>query len=440
MFLYVGALRFLDARVLRLLIYVGVLPLLVIVHWAQKNRLKRKLIWGPVPIINNKYWSAAMKQAGWDSITLMETYYKTYRRSDFDLYYEDLVSGIKPQSLARMLAPLLAHLYIARHAGVMHIPLSGGPLGNTPIWKLEAFLYGLAGVRTVALPFGGDAYLYSRISDLTVRHALLLSYPEAGRRENRVEKRVRYWIRHADIVVVGFTPDGIGRWDVTPGNKLCIDIDAWMAKAEYSQSDGKSGKVRVLHAPNHRGVKGTEFLLQAVDVLREEGLSIELLVVEGKQNEEVRALMQQVDILADQFLLQGYGLAAIEGMASGLPVMSNLQSEAYTRLFRRHSFLDECPILAVSPETLIRDLRSLVQKPALRRALGQAGRAYVEKYHSFAASQHLFGAIYAKLLDGKEVDLMNLFHPLKSAYNQATPKIAHPLIENRLPSDPSVKW
>jgi glycosyltransferase involved in cell wall biosynthesis len=271
------------------------------------------------------------------------------------------------------------------------------------------------------------------IPDLTVRHALMLSYPAAGRDEQRVAGHVRYWIRHADVVVLGFVSEGIGRWDVVQGSKACIDINQWRARLAYAENDGKNGTVRVLHAPNHRGAKGTEFLIRAVERLKEEGLAVELLLVEKKQNQEVRALMQQVDILADQLVLPGYGMAAIEGMASGLPVISNLELDSYTRIFRRYSFLNECPILAASPETIERNLRTLVRNPSLRRELGRAGRAYVEKYHSYATAQHLFGAIYRKLLDGEDVDLMNLFHPLKSSYNRATPEVVHPLVESRLP-------
>ena len=45
-------------------------------------------------------------------------------------------------------------------------------------------------------------------------------------------------------------------------------------------------------------------------------------------------------------------LSAVEGMASGLAVLSNLDDETHTRLFRRYSFLNECPILSTTPGTL----------------------------------------------------------------------------------------
>ena len=114
--------------------------------------------------------------------------------------------------------------------------------------------------------------------------------------------------------------------------------------------------------------------------------------------------------------------------------MANLEHEAYTRVFRRYGFLDECPILSTTPETLADNLRVLVRAPALRRELGLAGRAFAEKYQSYAAARYLFGAIYERILDGREVDLLGLFHPLKSEYNRRTARVTHPLVENRLPA------
>jgi len=261
----------------------------------------------------------------------------------------------------------------------------------------------------------------------------LLSYPNAGRNEKKITKHIEYWIRHADVIVTGFTIDGLGRWDIPVGNFVCIDIDQWRCKLRYSPHDGRTGTVRVLHTPNHRGVKGTEFLVQAVKEVQAEGLQVELVLLEKVPNDKVREIMQGVEILADQFILTGYGLAAIEGIASSLPVMANLENQTYLQVFRRYSFLNECPIVSTTPEKVKRNLEILVTQPRLREELGRAGRTYVEKYHSYETAQYLFGSIYDKVLHGRDVDLMNLFHPLKSEYNKRKPFVKHPLIESQLP-------
>ena len=394
------------------------------------------LVWGPDPILSNRYWSLAMREAGWDSVTLMHGVYAINAKPDFDLYFEDLVPRwLRRLGLGGTLGPAAALIWVARNARVMHMPFSGGVLGRTRWWRLEAGLLRRKRIRTIVIPYGSDAYLYSQVIDPSLRLALLMSYPAAARREREIAERVEYWTRKADVMITGPMIDGLGRTDVITVQAFCIDTQAWTAKSSYSGHDGQSGPVRVLHTPNHRGFKGTEFLLRAVEELQREGLLIDLVLLESVPNEQVRRTMQEVDILAEQFIASIYALSGIEGMASGLPVLVNLESEPHTRGFRRYSYLDECPALSTSPETIVANLRRLVTDPALRESLGRAGRRYVEKYHSYAAAQYMFGAIYHRLLEGGAVDLMRLFHPLVSPYIMATPRIDHPLVENRLPLD-----
>jgi glycosyltransferase involved in cell wall biosynthesis len=417
------------------LIFVAPIFVLLIFIVSRLGK-KNGLIWGHTPIINNKYWCDAMRGAGHHSWTLMSGFYtKINDRQDFDLYFDDLFPIVRPRIFQRVLQPWLVMLYLAKHARVLHLPFYGGVLKNTLLWRLESYLYRLARIKTVIIPYGGDMYMYSQIFDPCIRNGLLLSYPQAARNESSVRARVNYWVKHADVILMGFTLEGIARWDVPVGNMLTIDVGKWTAKQTYSRADGAGGAVRILHNPNHTGVKGSEFILNAVNVLQQRGLKVDLVLLQGVQNSKVKELMQTADIHADQLILPGYGMSAVEAMASGLPVIANLSDHRYTTIFRRFSFLQECPIFSSTPETIIDDLELLVKSPQLRSDLGRASRAYVEKYHSYEAAQYLFGSVYDKILNGKEIDLMNLFHPLKSEFNQRKAQVDHPLVGNRLPAE-----
>ena len=410
---------------------VFILLMLIVSRLGSKDGL----IWGHTPIINNKYWSEAMCAAGYRSWTLMSGFYlKINRSQDFDLYFDGLYSIVKPRILQRALQPWLVMLYLASNARAVHLPFYGGALKNTILWRMEAHLYRLSRIKTVIIPYGGDMYMYSKIFDPCVRNGLLLSYPQVAKNESHVSAHVNYWIKRADVILGGFTLEGIARWDIPIGNMLSIDIKKWEAKRSYSGANGLDKVVRVLHNPNHTGVKGTEFIINAVKVLTQKGLNIELVLLRDVQNTKVMEVMESVDIHADQLILPGYGMSAVEAMASGLPVIANLSDHRYTTIFRRYSFLEECPIYSSTPESIVDDLELLVTSPDLRRVLGEAGRAYVEKYHSYETAQYLFGSIYEKLFSGTEVDLMNLFHPLKSIFNKRKPPINHPLRLNRLPA------
>ena len=397
------------------------------------SRRRRLLVWGSVPVKANRYWSEALREQGLPSVTIMANLYGINDRSDFDRYFEDYAPGGLPRPLRFAVGSCLALLHVLRRGAVVHTSYWGFALGLSAFWRIESLLFRLAGIKVVVIPFGADGYLYSAVVDTSLRYGLLASYPALARIEAETRAKVDHWNRHADAVITTWMIDGLGRWDVTVNQMLVIDTASWTAKPDHNDNDGRNGPVRVLHTPNHRGFKGTEFLAAAVERLRADGLQVELVLLEKVPNAQVRGIMQSADILAEQFIATGYAMSGVEGMASGLPVLANLEHEAYTLVYRRYAFLDECPILSTSPETLEANLRVLVENPALRRQLGAAGRAYAEKYHSYAAARYLFGAIHDKLLRGADVDLINLFHPLKSDYNRATPKVEHPLVDSRLP-------
>ena len=410
---------------------------------AMQNAIHRMpkshelMLFGSTPILHNRYWVEALREGGADARTLMIEYYGAInRREDFDHYTQDFVPEWTEQRFARLLAPYYAFLFTAMFGKVLHTSFDGGALQDSACATIEPALLQAAGVKSVVLTYGGDGAMYSRIRDLSVRHAFQLSYPDAARREAHVEAKVARWTRDADCIIGNMHSfDGHGRWDILMGNCAQIDLERISPIHEYSMHDGRSGPVRVLHSPNHRGVKGTEFLMEAVERLRREGLLIELVLMERMQNREVLARMRTADILAEQFIMPFYGLNGIEGLATGLPVLANLTIDDSMQVLRRFSFLDECPVVGVNPETLCDSLRRLVIDPTLRETLGRAGRRYAEKYHSYAMTRLLFGAIHRRIVDGESVDLMNLFHPLKSDYVQ-THSIVHPLVNSRLPDVP----
>ncbi|MEI8201424.1 MAG: glycosyltransferase [Bacteroidota bacterium] len=430
---------------LKFLIHICIFPFFILVLtiiyffslFTGKKTTKPRLVWGPVPLISNKYWSEALKKAGYPSETLMSNYYSSiHKKEDFDKYTEDtLCLGIL-RDLLRILGLLeigkmyRSFIYAVLHYDIFHHHFHGGFIGNTPFWGLEAPILHCFKKKIVITAYGRDFYRYSKVEDVSWRNGLLNSYPEMAKEEKHIERKVQYWTRHADTIINGLQIDGMGRWDVIPYNMVTINTSEWFPREQYSPADGKNGTVYIAHTPNHRGVKGSEFIIQAVEMLKKEGLQVELLLIEKMQNDEVRKLLQEkADLLVEQLLL-GYALSAVEGMACGLPVLSNLSNEIYTRMFRRFSYLNECPILSTTPENILDNLRVLVTNPQLRETLGKAGKQYVQKYHSEKTAQYMFGAVYDKIWFGKEVNLLNLFHPLLS--NQPEPPVVHPLHENRL--------
>jgi hypothetical protein len=412
-------------------IYLLVGTLWVLIFRIKSLPEKPRLVWGSTPIINNKYWASALRAQGYDSETFTLDFYSSInRREDWGRILSEEFS-IVPHPLK----PYFAFLDGIRKYDVFFISFDGFFLSTTPVSWIQAYWIKWAGKKTVMLPYGSDSYAYRNIRSTSLIHGLMMSYPLASKNQDQIEKRVKYWTRHSDFQFSGIMgPDGFGRWDILAPTILYIDLELWKPSQRKSLADGVSDTVTIVHAPNHRGFKGSEFIVEAVSQLQNEGLKIKLILLEKMQNTEVkRILEEESDILVEQLIATGHGMNGLEGLASGLPVISNLEDEAYILPLRRWSYFDECPLVSATPETIKEVLRKLVTQPQLRHAIGNAGRAYVEKYHGIDSCQFVFEEIIAKL-KGERESLINLFHPLLGDYPNRTPKIVHPL-KNNLISD-----
>ncbi len=130
----------------------------------------------------------------------------------------------------------------------------------------------------------------------------------------------------------------------------------------------------VVHAPSNRSKKGTEHVIAACA-----RLPVDLEIVEGLHHVEARRRYAAADIVVDQLNAGWYGLFAIEAMALGKPVVTFLHDEAVRRT--EEAFGIEVPLVAATAETLAERLHPLVESPELRRRVGAASRAYVERVH-----------------------------------------------------------
>lgn len=408
------------------------LALVVGIKSKTRKKIKPRILWGVEPIINIKYWSQSINHI-YDTTTFVFDYYKINSRSDFDIVF------MEGKRLPMVIKRGLGLLYCILQYDVFFLSYRGFYVAspNFNFFKLDGALLRLAGKKTVVWPYGSDFYAYKNIRDPIATHALLISYPGYGKMMRMIERRVDYYSKHADAALsCMMSLDGQGRWDVLMPSHLIIDTNSWEVSRRLNHSNGMDGgEVVVSHAPNHRGVKGTEYILEAIKDLRKEGFNIGFLMLEGVSNDTVKEnFSQKVDIVVEALVLQGYGMTGLEAMASGLPVVTNLTNEIYTKVFRDYSFLNECPAVAANTENIKNSLRTLVENPSLRAALGKAGREYAVKYHSTEAGGIVFDRIIRKIWFSEDVDLINYFHPLIGEYAQGKSKVEHPLVKNNFVS------
>jgi hypothetical protein len=157
-----------------------------------------------------------------------------------------------------------------------------------------------------------------------------------------------------------------------------IDVKDW--KPVISGRD--SGEpLKILHAPTHRRAKGTKYVLDAINQLQQQdGIDLELILVENMSHDEAVRAYQGADLLVDQLFAGWYGGLAVELMALGKPVICYMREEDFK--FLPTDMRAELPLINATPSTLYAVLKEWV---TTRRGelpeRGRRSRAYVEHWH-----------------------------------------------------------
>lgn len=154
-----------------------------------------------------------------------------------------------------------------------------------------------------------------------------------------------------------------------------IDPAEWRPEPMTSHSD----RFTILHAPTNRGLKGTEFVLAAVERLKERHPEVELVIVEGVPHEKVLELYARADLVLDQLLLGWYGGFAVEAMALGRPVMCYIREDDLRYI--PAEMAKDIPVINANPATVLDALEETFANRSMLPEIGRKSRAYVEKWH-----------------------------------------------------------
>jgi glycosyltransferase involved in cell wall biosynthesis len=179
--------------------------------------------------------------------------------------------------------------------------------------------------------------------------------------------------KYADGVFLG-TPDLIefypqGVWLPPP-----IHIDE-IEKASEGIAVSECEKIRILHAPSEPELKGTEYVLKAVEELKKEGLPIELILVQNMPWQEALKIFKTADIAIDQFRMGAYGHFAAECMALKKPVICYIREDV------KRYYPTDLPIIISTGDALAATIRTLIADRERIKRIGNESYDYVKKYH-----------------------------------------------------------
>lgn len=176
-----------------------------------------------------------------------------------------------------------------------------------------------------------------------------------------------------------------------------LDINDWLPVAKETPAVPV-----VLHAPSHRGAKGTRYVVEAVDRLKSEGVSLEFVLVEDISNAEARKLYERADLVVDQLLVGWYGGFAVEAMALGKPTICYLRQSDF--VFLPEEMRSELPLIVATPADIYAVLREwLVHRRDELQMRGRISRRYVERWHDPLRIASDLKADYERIARSKRV-------------------------------------
>lgn len=344
-------------------------------------------VWGTTPIISICNNSKAESLLGIRSDTLVfSNYFITDRFSyNFTKFYRN--------RFARVLIRLLVFPWALFRYEIFHFFCDRGILptrGSNGINRFELMLLHFLGKKVFVYTYGADVRTRRKTLEMG-KYNCCMHCPNIGFEcicdDERSEKNLNRIRRYAtELISMGdmleYTRGSINDLFYWP-----IDIK----KVKYVGVVGDGNRViKIVHAPNHRHFKGTDYLIEAVQHLKGQGYPVDLLMVERMRNVDAMRIYEEADIVAEQFLIGWHGFNAIEAMALGKPVICYIRKQDYLLA------PEECPILSANPDNLIETLKDLLDNPKKRIRLGMEGRAYVEKYFSLESFSERLARLYRK--------------------------------------------
>lgn len=230
------------------------------------------------------------------------------------------------------------------------------------------------------------------VDDELAAEALRSFYDQ--RRDGAKARTLRHFERWSDGMFV-LTPDLLAYANSAVYTQ-CASVNP-AAVPVLGPSGGK--RIKIVHAPTQQSIKGSRFILAAIDELRQEGWPLDLEFIERMTHEQAMAAFRSADLVIDQAVIGWYGVVAIEAMAMAKPVACYVAPAA--RAYAPSAMDAQLPVVTIRPSTMAADLRQFLHLGQESwKAIGAAGRTFVERWHAPEVAASITCEAYERALEG----------------------------------------
>lgn len=149
----------------------------------------------------------------------------------------------------------------------------------------------------------------------------------------------------------------------------------------------------ILHAATNPERKGTRFVVDTINNLKNKGLTFDFISTSDMPHEElIRILKEKADIVVDSPLSGGFGNLAMEAMAHGKPVCGYIIEEI-------RALIPDLPVVQCTIENLEEKLGGLIKNPVERARLGKAGYEFAKRYYDRTKTCEELWVLYLEVIN-----------------------------------------
>lgn len=356
----------------------------------------KRLFMGMMHTNNWVYVARAMRERGYDTIFM--TWMIPAHEVDviaYDVNLQRLYPRLHRTFIGLYLMAYGVYVWSILRFKVFLLPFQTRIMDRLVLLRwLEVPLLQLAGKIVILNTYGGDVATPRLTHGTNLKFSLSEGYAKdpyySTYNERMIALNTRVLERQADSIISAIDHvDYMKRVDEY-FHLRCIDTTQLQ-----SHPDVHNEPPVLIHAPNHRNLKGTAEIIAAVENLNRRGMPCTLKIIENTSNAELMRIIAKADAVVDQLILGAYARLAIEAMTLGKPVLCYLREDLYPF----NPIWAHCPIINVNPDTIEQKLEAFLKSSKEdREALGRRGREFVETYHSMDYVGGRFDAIIQDLL------------------------------------------
>jgi hypothetical protein len=171
-----------------------------------------------------------------------------------------------------------------------------------------------------------------------------------------------------------------------------IDLLEWHPKIKIPKEHQlpATKNIRILHSSmlkssnrfdKGRDSKGSEYILSAIEKLKNDGYLIEYYFIENKHSSHMKFYQVQADIVLEQLRAGCWGSTGVETMALGKPVVCYLRPSWKNYFFNSFPEYSNLPIIEANTNNIYEILRKLVTDNVYREEKGIESRNFAEKHY-----------------------------------------------------------